>query len=73
MKPYVEMRNVNTICKTLGLPPTAGPKVKMQVELVQAIRRAIEEQELTHQEAASQAGVGRTVITSVVNGNLHLI
>lgn len=55
----------------LGVPKSDEPRVKMQVELVRAIKKAIDEQGLTHVEAAKRVDVGRTVITAIVNGNLE--
>ncbi len=73
MKPFTEAKNAKELCKLMGLPVSEAPKVEMRVQLVIAIKRAIEKQDLTHAEAADKAGVGRTVITAIVNGNLHRI
>ena len=56
-----------------GLPESEAPKVEMRVQLVVAIKRSIEKQGLTQAQAAVKAGVGRTVITAIVNGNLARI
>jgi len=67
---YIEVQSVEALCKALGLPKLAAPKIRMQVSLVQAIVRVIDKDGLTHAQAAKRAEVGRTVITAVVNGNL---
>ncbi len=67
---YVTVRNLKELCSTLGVPVQEEPRVRMQVELVRAVRKVISERGLTHAEAARIAGVGRTVITAVANGNL---
>ena len=66
-------KNVKELCNILGLPKSQAPKIEMRVQLVSAIKRLIEKEELTHVEAAKRAHVGRTVITAIVNGNLQRI
>lgn len=70
MKSHLEARNTKELCRLLGLPEREAPKVEMRVRLVVAIKRAIERHGLTHGQAATKAGVGRTVVTAIVNGNL---
>ena len=69
MKNYTEVKTVKDLVKTLGLPKTEVSKIEMRTNLAIAIKRAIEKRKLTHAGAAQQAGVGRTVITAVMNGN----
>ncbi len=73
MKPYIEAKNPKDICKLLKLPLSEAPKIEIRVQLVSAIRRAIERGKLTQAQAAAKAGVGRTVITAIMNGNLESI
>lgn len=73
MKHYLEAKNAKELCKLMGLPLSEAPKIEMRTQLVVAIKHAIEKQELTHAQAAAKAQVGRTVITAIVNGNLHRI
>lgn len=73
MKPYVEAKNSKEICKLLGLPLSEAPKIEIRTQLVVAIKRAIERGKLTHAQAATKTGVGRTVITAIVNGNLESV
>lgn len=42
-------------------------------KLAKSIRKTIEKLKLTHVEAAEKTGMGRTVITAVMNGNLNKI
>jgi predicted XRE-type DNA-binding protein len=70
MTHYIEAKNVNQLCKTLGLPSSAATKVRARVTLVKAIVASIEAQSLTHSAAAKKAGIGRTMITAICNGNL---
>jgi predicted XRE-type DNA-binding protein len=73
MKPYIEVKNLKELCKSLGLPEAHAPKFEMRRDLVIAIKEVIEKKALTHVKAAGKAGVGRTVITSIVNGNIAKI
>ena len=57
------------LAKILKLPKGEAAKVEMRTDLVVAIKKAVEGKRLTHAEAASRAGVGRTVITAILNGN----
>ena len=68
---YVETKNAYQLCKALGLPESHAPRVEIRCCLVRAIKRNIEHEKLTHAKAAEQAGVGRTVITAIVNGDLR--
>ena len=73
MKSYLEAKSAKELCRLMGLPESEAPKVEMRVQLAVAIKRSIEKRKLTHAAAAVKAGVGRTVITAIVNGNLHRI
>ena len=72
-KAYFEAKNTKELCKLLGVPMSEAAKIEMRRNLVVAIKRIIEENGWTHEEAAENAEVGRTVITAVVNGNLEKI
>ena len=73
MKSYLEVKNAKELCKLLGLPVSEAPKIEMRTQLVIAIKRSIERQKLTHAQASAKTGIGRTVITAIVNGNLDKI
>ena len=73
MKNFKEAKNIQELCKILGLPASEGPKVRMRVDLAVAIRHLIERKKMTHQQAAKKSNVGRTVITAIMNGNLQRI
>ena len=72
-KEFFEAKNAKQLCKILGLPPEDAGRVEMRRDLVIAIRRSIQDNGWTHAEAANIAGVGRTVITAIVNGNIGRI
>lgn len=69
MKNYTEAKNLKELTEVLGLPKSEGAKIEMRTNLVIAIRRVVEKKGWTHAEAAKRAGVGRTVITALLNGN----
>jgi predicted XRE-type DNA-binding protein len=70
MKKYTEFKSAEELAKSLGLPKVTGAKIEMRTDLAIAIRRTIEKRELTHAAAAKYAGVGRTVVTAIMNGNM---
>jgi len=70
---YLEAKTTEELCRALGLPDSHAPRVEMRRDLVIAIRRIIKRKGWTHAEAARRAGMGRTVITAIVNGNLARI
>ena len=73
MNSSVDAKSLEDLCSLLGLPETEVPKLRLRLEIVNGIRSAMIKQNLTHQEAAEKCGIGRTVITAVVNGNLNKI
>ena len=72
-KNYVETSNQTELAKLLGLSSAQEVRIRIRNDLVLAISRCLEEQDLTHAEAAKKTGVGRTIITAVVNGNISKI
>lgn len=73
MKSYFEAKNLTELCNLMGLPESEAPKLRMRLDLAKAIRRVIEKKEMTHKEASEKTGMGRTVITAIMNGNLDKI
>ncbi len=69
MKPYIEAKSIKELTEVLGLPKSEAAKIAMRTSLVIAIRRIVEKKGWTHAETAKHAGVGRTVVTAVLNGN----
>lgn len=73
MRSYIEAKSMSDLGKIMRLPKGQISKVEMRTNLAIAIKKYIEKMNLTHARAAEQAGVGRTVITSVMNGNtIHI-
>lgn len=73
MKSYFEAKNLEELCSLMGLPESEAPKLQIRLDLAKAIRRSIEKKKITHAEAAEKTGMGRTVITAIMNGNLDKI
>ncbi|MEN9722609.1 MAG: Helix-turn-helix domain [Pseudomonadota bacterium] len=59
--------------KMLHLPKSEASRISVKVGIAVAIRKKIEKLQLTQVEAAKRTGMGRTVITAIVNGNLARI
>ena len=72
-KPFIDIKNISELCKVLGLPKSQAARVEIRRDLVLAIHAKIKARRLTHEKAAELAGVGRTVITAIVNGNIGKI
>lgn len=73
MKNSIDAKNLEELCSILGLPASAVPKLRIRLDLASGIRSTIEKNQLTHAEAALKTGIGRTVITAIMNGNLNKI
>jgi predicted XRE-type DNA-binding protein len=69
VKNYTEAKSMKDVTKALKLPKGEAAKVEMRTNLVLGIMKVVEKKGLTHAEAAKQAGVGRTVVTAILNGN----
>lgn len=72
-KPFIEIKNIDQLCKILGLPKSQAARIEIRRDLVIAIDSKIKAKKLTHEQAAKIADVGRTVITAIVNGNIGKI
>ncbi len=70
---YSKIKNPEELCDLLGLPKTQAKRAEIKADLAVAISKIINEKGWTHKEASEISGVGRTVITSIVNGNIHRI
>lgn len=73
MKTKKDAKTLDELGSLLGLHDAEVGKLRIRLELVNGIRNVITKNNLTHLEAANICGVGRTVITAVINGNLNKI
>ena len=69
MKQTNEYRSVTALAKALHIPEGEARRIDIRTDLVVAIQKAINKKKLTHAESAKVTGVGRTVITALMNGN----
>jgi len=69
MKHSNEYRSVTALAKALNLPEGEARRVDIRTDLVVAIQKAVTKKGLTHVASAKLTGVGRTVITALMNGN----
>lgn len=73
MKSYFEVKNLEELCALMNLPESEAPKLRIRLDLAKAIRKTIEQKKMTHAQAAEEVGIGRTIITAIMNGNLNKI
>jgi len=72
-KDFFEAKNTKELSKLLGVSKTEAAKIELRRNLVIKIKRVIEKNKWTHEDTSVEAGVGRTIITAIVNGNLEKI
>ena len=72
-KEFFEAKSIKQLCRILGISESEAAKIEMRRNLVISIKRTVEKNAWTHAAAAEEAGVGRTVITAILNGNLEKI
>jgi predicted XRE-type DNA-binding protein len=72
-KPFIDIKSIPQLCKVLGLPKSHAVRLEIRRDLVVAIHAKIKAKKLTHEKAAELTGVGRTVITAILNGNIAKI
>ena len=72
-KNFLEVKGAKELCKAFRLSESEAAKMEMRRNLLIAIKKCIKKNKWTHAKAAQEAGVGRTVITAIVNGHLEKI
>ncbi len=72
MKKHI-IKNAGDLAKLLGLPDASAIEVEMKADLMEKIGERVLKLNLTHQEVAELSGVGRTVITGIVNCSIQRI
>jgi len=68
-----KIKSTADLAKLLGLPETAAIEAEIKADLMEKIRERVLKLNLTHQEVANLSGVGRTVITGIVNCSIQRI
>ena len=66
-------KSIEELGRAWKMPESEIVRIEIFTSLVVAIQKRIKKLGLTHAEAAKKTGIGRTVITAVMNGNvLHM-
>lgn len=66
-------KTVEELSKALGLNASDAVEAKLKSSMMKKIRSLVEKQKLTHQEVADLSGVGRTVVTGIVNCSIQRV
>lgn len=61
------------LASLLGLDESSAIEAKLKSDLMEKIRKEVSKRGLTHQEVADLSGVGRTVVTGIVNSSIQKI
>jgi predicted XRE-type DNA-binding protein len=72
MKKHV-VKNSKDLSKLLGLSDSDAIEAELKADMMKKIKDQVSKQALTHQEVANKSGVGRTVITQIVNCSIQRI
>jgi predicted XRE-type DNA-binding protein len=72
-KPFVVYESVEAFSKSIGVSKQRSTESKLKAQLVAAIRREIDAQELSHARVAKLAGVARTNITGIISGSVSSV
>lgn len=67
------IKDAKDLSKLLGLTNAAAIEAEIKADMMKKIRELIGKQGLTHKEVADRSGVGRTVITQIVNCSIQRI
>ncbi len=67
------IKSAKDLTKLLGLSETEAVEAEIKVDLMKKIRDQIDKLGLTHQQVAERSGVGRTVVTGIVNCSIQRI
>jgi len=65
--------NATELSAILGLTPADAIEAELKSTLMKKIRNEVEKKNLTHLEVSKLSGVGRTVITGIVNCSIQRI
>ncbi len=73
MKKHNLKNGAKGLSKALGLSEADAIEAQLKSEIMTKIRQSIKQKKLTHQEVADLSGIGRTVITQIVNASIQRI
>jgi predicted XRE-type DNA-binding protein len=69
----IRVKNTKHMAELLGLSETHAIEAELKTKIMAKIKETIEAKGLTHQEVADLSGLGRTVITGIVNFSIQRI
>ena len=67
------MKGAKELSKLLGLSEAEGIEAEIKADMMKKIRDLVKKDGLTHKQVADRSGVGRTVVTQIVNCSIQRI
>ncbi len=67
------VKGAKDLSKLLGLSDSDVIEAEIKANMMKKIRDLVTKQGLTHQEVSDRSGVGRTVVTQIVNCSIQRI
>lgn len=61
------------LAKKLGISPLRGVEAVIKAQLIAAVVKEVEKQDLTHAELAKKAKLPRSAVTGILSGSLQKI
>lgn len=62
-----------TLAKKLGLPAARGVEAVLKAQLIAAVTKEADQQELTHAELAKKSKLPRSAVTGILSGSLQKV
>lgn len=73
MTKTIKVKDTKHMAELLGLDETFAVEAQLKTKMKVKIKELVEAKGLTHQEVADLTGVGRTVITGIVNFSIQRV
>lgn len=73
MKKMTKVKDTKHMAELLDLDETFAVEAQLKTKMKVKIKELVEAKGLTHQEVADLTGVGRTVITGIVNFSIQRV
>jgi predicted XRE-type DNA-binding protein len=61
------------LSKKLKIPKSRGLEAIIKADLISAVLKAVDAQELTHVEVAKRSGLPRSAVTGILSGSLQKV
>jgi predicted XRE-type DNA-binding protein len=61
------------LAKMFSVSPARGTEAVMKAQLISAILKAIQREEITHEEIAERSGLPRSAVTGILSGSLQKV